>query len=98
MSYKLWVEKQAKKEIKKLPGNMRQRIRRAVSGWQKIHVRIIARKWTPPITLTLNYGECEIDPWRTIYVVDEVFRLDGAEHIRYRIILFWAVKKNGRQI
>jgi len=32
MRYNLWIENEAKAEIKRLPGHMRQRIRRAVQG------------------------------------------------------------------
>jgi hypothetical protein len=42
MRYQLWIEDEAKAEIKRLPGHMRQRIRRPYRGWATNRVPVIA--------------------------------------------------------
>ena len=71
MAYRLWIEDQAKAEINRLPGHMRQRIRRAVGD--------LSREPRPHDSLPLTLGEeaslevrrLRLDRWRVIYVVDE---------------------------
>jgi mRNA interferase RelE/StbE len=70
MSYKLWIDPPALKQIKKLPGNMRQQIRRSIDD-----LRSDARPSRsnpleiPDITLELR--RIRIESWRVIYGVSE---------------------------
>jgi mRNA interferase RelE/StbE len=68
--YAIYVRPSALKEIKDLPGNFRQRIRRAVSG--------LAENPRPPKSKTLNVSEVAVevrrlrmDRWRLIYAITE---------------------------
>ena len=78
MRYHLWIEDNAKDEISRLPGNFRQRMRRAVSD--------LAYNPRPSIGKRLDLSDeglagleiwrLRIDPWRVIYVID-----DGAQEV-----------------
>ncbi len=83
MSYRLDVSPAAQDEIKGLPGNVRQRIRRAIKDF--------ADNPRPPHSKRLDFDLPEAEPrrlrlehWRIIYVVIEDFRLVAAVAVRRR--------------
>jgi len=84
MSYKLWVENQAKQEIKKLPGNIRQRIRRAISDLADNSRPHYSEEMDAPDDFDLELRRLRIDPWRVIYVVDEEYSEVGVLAVRKR--------------
>lgn len=84
MNYKLWIENQAKAEIRKLPGNMRQRIRRAVAGLADDPRPHYSKQMNAPDEFDLELRRIRIDPLRVIYVVDEDYFEVGVLAVRER--------------
>ncbi len=84
MNYKLWIENRAKAEIKKLPGNMRQRIRRTVSKLADAPRPHYSKQMNTPDEFDLELRRVRIDPWRVIYVVDEDYLEVGILAVRER--------------
>ena len=71
MGYHLWIENEAKTEIKQLPGHVRQRIRRAVQGLSQEPRPHNSRELKVPKGVVLEVRRLRLDRWRVIYVVDE---------------------------
>ena len=84
MRYNLWIENEAKAEIKRLPGHMRQRIRRAVQGLGSEPRPHFSRKLRTPEGITLEARRLRLDRWRVVYVVDEEWSEAGELAIRKR--------------
>lgn len=76
MSYRVWVRPQALKEIAALPGNVRNRVKRAIDG--------LSREPRPPESATLalppapggtpalqEARRLRLDHWRVIYLVND---------------------------
>ncbi len=68
--YTLFVTPAAWSEVKRLPGNVRQRAKRAITG--------LADDPRPPVSMALNVPDIEaeirrlrLDHWRVVYAVTE---------------------------
>ena len=71
---RLWVEPSALDEIAALPGNMRQRVRRAVSELRETPRPAQSHLLEIPDDVQLEGLEARrlrLDNWRVVYVVDE---------------------------
>jgi mRNA interferase RelE/StbE len=83
-SYRLYVIPSAWIELRRLPGNVRQRLHRAIDG--------LAEQPTPPSSKQLDYVtgssavlyRLRIDKWRIVYAVDEDASLIRVVAIRQR--------------
>jgi mRNA interferase RelE/StbE len=84
MRYQLWIEDEAKAEIKRLPGHMRQRIRRAVRGLGDEPRPRYSRKLRPPAGIELEVRRLRLERWRVVYVVDEEWSEIGVLAVRKR--------------
>lgn len=73
MSYKLWIDPPALKQIKKLPGNMRQQIRRGIDDLRNDARPSRSSTLEIPDT-TLELRRIRIESWRVIYVIRETDR------------------------
>lgn len=68
--YRVFVTPAAIKEIKALPGNMRQRIRRAISDLES-RPRPSGSKPLDQVLTSLEARRQRFENWRTIYVVSD---------------------------
>lgn len=84
MSYHLWIKNEAKSEVRKLPGNMRQRIRRAIKDLADDPRPSYSRQMRSPEGIEQEVRRIRLDPWRVIYVVDEEFSEVGVLAVRKR--------------
>ena len=71
MDYQLWIEDEAKAEIRRLPGHVRQQIRRAIRSLSDKPRPHNSRKLKVPEEMVLEARRLRLDRWRVIYVVDE---------------------------
>ena len=83
MPYQLWIKDEAKAELKRMPGHMRQRVRRAI--------RDLTNEPRPHFSRQLNLSDTDLEvwrlrleKWRVIYVVDEEWSEIGILAIRKR--------------
>jgi mRNA-degrading endonuclease RelE of RelBE toxin-antitoxin system len=84
MPYRLWVKDEAKRELRELPGHIRQRIRNEIEQL-KIEPR-------PPISilmegefnLSVEVRRIRLGNWRVIYIVDQEFFEVGVLAVRKR--------------
>jgi mRNA interferase RelE/StbE len=81
--YKLYITPAAWKEIKELPGQVRQRVRRAVEG--------LAHDPRPPKSKTLDVPDfssearrLRLDRWRVVYAVSEADKIVDVLAVRKR--------------
>jgi mRNA interferase RelE/StbE len=70
MSYKVWIDPEVRKEAKSTPGNVRQRVKRAMID--------LAENPRPPNSKVLDWPpenfeprRLRIDKWRIVYAVDD---------------------------
>ena len=84
MRYQIWIEDEAKAEIRRLPGHMRQRIRQAVQDLRDEPRPHYSRKLRTPEGITLEVRRLRLDRWRVVYVVDEEWSEVGVLGIRKR--------------
>jgi mRNA-degrading endonuclease RelE of RelBE toxin-antitoxin system len=84
MPYHLWIEDQAKAEVERLPGHMRQRIRQAIRGLSLEPRPYDSRIMQSPIAIELEVRRLRLEHWRVIYVVDEQAAQVGVLAIRKR--------------
>jgi len=83
MNYQIWIEDEAKEELRKLPGNIRQRIRRAIQDLQaqpRPHFSI----GLTMENIKLEARRLRIEYWRVIYIVDEEWSEIGILAVRKR--------------
>jgi mRNA-degrading endonuclease RelE of RelBE toxin-antitoxin system len=71
MSYRLWIEDQAKAEVNRLPGHMRQRIRQAIRGLSLEPRPHDSRTLRTSSTIELEVRRLRLEQWRVIYAVGE---------------------------
>jgi mRNA-degrading endonuclease RelE of RelBE toxin-antitoxin system len=71
MPYRLWIEDQAKAEVNRLPGHMRQRIRQAIRGLSLEPRPHDSRALQSSAAIELEVRRLRLEYWRVIYVVDE---------------------------
>jgi mRNA-degrading endonuclease RelE of RelBE toxin-antitoxin system len=84
MGYQLWIEDEARVEIKRLPGHMRQRIHQAVQSLRDEPRPHHSHKLTTPEHITLEVRRLRLDRWRVVYVVDEEWSEVGVLAVRKR--------------
>jgi mRNA-degrading endonuclease RelE of RelBE toxin-antitoxin system len=84
MGYQLWIEDEAKVEIKRLPGHMRQRIHQAVQSLCDEPRPHYSHKLRTPEHITLEVRRLRLDRWRVVYVVDEEWSEVGVLAVRKR--------------
>ncbi len=82
--YSIWIEDSAKAELLSLPGNMRQRVRRAISALADEPRPHNSRALTPPDDVALELRRVRLDQWRIVYVIDEEESSVGVYAIRRR--------------
>jgi mRNA interferase RelE/StbE len=84
MKYRLWIKNEAKAEIKKLPGNMRQVIRRAVKELADEPRPHASAEMRTPEGIEQEVRRIRLVPWRIIYLIDEEFLEVGVLAVRKR--------------
>ncbi len=84
MRYHLWVKNEAKAEIKRLPGHVRQRIRRIVESLNREPRPHSSRELRAPKGTRLELRRLRLNPWRVIYIVDEEWSEVGVLAVRKR--------------
>ena len=84
MSYQLWVEDEAKAEIRRLSGHMRQRIRRAVQSLSDEPRPHYSHRLRVPEEIELEVRRLRLERWRVIYVIDEEWSEVGVLAVRKR--------------
>lgn len=84
MSYQLWINDEAKSEIQRLPGHVRQRIREAIrhlSDDPRPHKSI---RMDVSHEISVEVRRIRIDSWRVIYIVDDEWLEIGVLAVRKR--------------
>jgi mRNA interferase RelE/StbE len=84
---RLWIEPAARDEIVKLPGHMRQRIRRAVDDLRGVPRPSNSRVLTIPDDLQIEHVEARrlrIDQWRVVYTIDSEWEIITVLAVRKR--------------
>ena len=84
MHYQLWVRDEAKTEIRRMPGHMRQRVRRAIQRLSNEPRPHHSRKLRAPEGIKLEARRLRLERWRVVYVVDEEWSEVGVLAIRKR--------------
>ncbi|MBI4769214.1 MAG: type II toxin-antitoxin system RelE/ParE family toxin [Chloroflexi bacterium] len=82
--YRVWVEASARGEILDMPGNVRQRVRRAVAALADQPRPNNSRPLTSPEGTTLELRRIRIDDWRVVYAIDEEDSSVGVYAVRCR--------------
>lgn len=82
--YALWVHDSVRDEIDALPGNMRQRARRAISALRDDARPSASKALTVPDDISLEVRRIRLDPWRIVYAIDEEERAIAVFAIRRR--------------
>ncbi len=65
--YRLWLEDEAKSEIRALPGNVRQRIKRAIEALAEDPRPHNSHILEAPEGITLELRRIRLDKWRILY-------------------------------
>ena len=84
MSYQLWIEDQAKAEVERLPGHVRQRIHQAIRSLKLEPRPHGSRAMRLPIAIDVEVRRLRLEHWRVIYVVDEAAAQVGVLAVRKR--------------
>ena len=84
MHYQLWIEDQAKAEVERLPGHMRQRIRQAIRHCSQEPRPHDSRAMRSPVAVEVEVRRLRLEHWRIIYIVDEAASEVGVLAIRKR--------------
>jgi len=84
MRYQLWIDDEAKTEIRRLPGHMRQRIRRAVQSLSSEPRPHYSRELRTSPGIALEVRWLRLEHWRVVYVVDEEWSEVGVLTVRER--------------
>lgn len=82
--YRVWIEDAARAEFERLPGNMRQRVKRAIGDLAEDPRPHSSRVLTAPADTPLELRRIRIDPFRIVYAVDEQEQGVGVFAIRRR--------------
>ena len=84
MPYELWIRDEARNEIGRLPGHMRQRVRRAVQNLASEPRPPQSRPMKASAGLDVEVRRIRLERWRLIYVVDEAWSEVGVLAVRRR--------------
>ncbi len=82
--YRLWLEDEAKSEIRALPGNVRQRIKRAIEALAEDPRPHNSHILEAPEGITLELRRIRLDKWRILYAIDEEDSSVGVYGVRQR--------------
>ena len=82
--YRVWIEDAARAELQRLPGNMRQRVKRAIGALAENPRPHDSRRLDTPADVTVELRRIRIDPFRIVYAVDEQDAAVGVFAIRRR--------------
>ncbi len=69
--YTVYVTPQALREIKGLPGHIRQRVKRAIDGLEDEPRPANSREIRAPEHLTVELRRIRLDRWRIVYAISE---------------------------
>ena len=70
MSYNVWIEPSARDEARKAPGNVRQRLKRAMLAFKENPRPVNSSSLDWP-EMSFDPRRLRIDQWRIIYAVDD---------------------------
>ncbi len=82
--YRVWLLPTAHNEGRKLPGVVRQRIKKIIDGLAENPRPYNSIEMESPIETSWEPRRIRIDSWRIIYVVDDAFEEVGVLAIRQR--------------
>jgi mRNA-degrading endonuclease RelE of RelBE toxin-antitoxin system len=82
--YRLWIEDEAKSEIRNLPGHVRQRIKRIILELAENPRPHSSRTLEAPERSVLELRRIRLDKWRILYAIDEEDSSVGVYGIRQR--------------
>ena len=82
--YRVWIEDAARAELQRLPGNMRQRVARAIGALAEEPRPHNSRHLAIPADTPLELRRIRIDPFRIVYAIDEQEQAVGVYAIRRR--------------
>ncbi|MBE7473294.1 MAG: type II toxin-antitoxin system RelE/ParE family toxin [Anaerolineae bacterium] len=84
MKYHLWINDEAKSEIGRLPGHIRQRIRQAIQDLATAPRPDNSLQMMPPEKFELELRRIRLEKWRVIYIIDEEWSEIGILAVRKR--------------
>jgi mRNA-degrading endonuclease RelE of RelBE toxin-antitoxin system len=84
MRYQVWLKNEAKAEVRRLPGHMRQRVRRTIQDLSVEPRPHHSRQMRSPEGIELEVRRLRLERWRVIYVVDEKWSEVGVLAVRKR--------------
>jgi mRNA-degrading endonuclease RelE of RelBE toxin-antitoxin system len=84
MRYQVWINDEAKTEIIRLPGHIRQRIRRAIQDLGDEPRPHYSHQMRAPEGVTLEVRRLRLERWRVGYIVDEEWSEVGVLAVRKR--------------
>ncbi len=85
-AYQVYVHPETRRELQRLPGHIRPRVRTAVDGLAiepRPSTNIALRNVTTPHT-GLSLHRLRVDKWRTIYAIDETDKVVDVLAVRQR--------------
>jgi mRNA-degrading endonuclease RelE of RelBE toxin-antitoxin system len=87
--YAVWIHEAVRDEIEVLPGNMRQRVRKAITALRDDPCPPTSKVLTLPEDIEPEVRRIRMDPWRIVYAVDEeeraVARVCGSQKAALRL-------------
>jgi mRNA-degrading endonuclease RelE of RelBE toxin-antitoxin system len=84
MDYRLWIQNEAKAELKGLPGHVRQQVRRAIQSLCDEPRPADSRELKVPEGIDVEARRLRLDRWRIVYVVDDEWHEIGVLAVRKR--------------
>jgi mRNA-degrading endonuclease RelE of RelBE toxin-antitoxin system len=82
--YRLWIEDAAKAEVQRLPGHVRQRVKRAIAALADEPRPANSRPLAAPAELPLELRRVRIEGWRIVYAIDAEEASVGVYAVRQR--------------
>jgi len=82
--YRVWIEDGARAELLRLPGNIRQRVKRAIGALAEDPRPHDSRPLAAPADIPLELRRIRMDPFRVVYAIDEGEQAIGVFAIRRR--------------
>jgi mRNA interferase RelE/StbE len=82
--YRVWIRDEAKAEVQRLPGNMRQRVRKLIQSLSQEPRPPATRQLRLPEDVELEVRRARMDRYRLIYVVDDDTKEVGVLAVRKR--------------
>lgn len=82
--YTVYVTPQALREIKDLPGHMRQRVKRALDELEDDPHPATSKKLEAPKDIEVELWRIRLDKWRIVYAITEADRVVDVLAVRKR--------------